>query len=306
VAVEDRIPSPGPRRDVPGSRRRDAALLLLPPLLACAVAVLVPPLTAAQTPVATEAPHVWLGPDGAPLPFESDEEVMEFLRTAEVLSRKTIEEGINREQKLLLESNGVRAHAIFRTVDREWQRRRWEGRYYQRYVDHYAGECAAYELARRLGLRLVPPAVLRRLGTTDGSVQIWVEGARDPTAPDFRLPSPMAWVRQEWDRVLFDLLILNADRNTGNFLVGPDYRLWLYDHGRAFQPKAELLEPGALDKVNRAVWDRLQSMSDEQLKDVAREFLDTEQLNALVERRALLAERVQALVNEKGEGAVFY
>jgi hypothetical protein len=47
-------------------------------------------------------------------------------------------------------------------------------------------------------------------------------------------------------------------------------------------------------------------MSDEQLKDVAREFLDTEQLNALVERRALLAERVQALVNEKGEGAVFY
>jgi hypothetical protein len=307
VAAEDGITAPGPRRDVPGSRRLDAALLLLPPLLVCAVAVLVPPLTAAQTPVATEAPHVWLGPDGAPLPFQNDDEVLEFLRTAEVVSRRTLTEGINREQKLLLEGNGVRAHAVFRTVDRELRRtRRPDGRYYVRWVDHYAGECAAYELALRLGLRFVPPAVPRRLGSTDGSLQIWIEGARDENAPDFRLPSPMAWVKQQWDMTFFDNLILNVDRNASNFLADPDYRLWVYDHGRAFQPKAELLDPGALDKINRTAWDRLQSMSDEELKDVVREHLDVDQLVALVERRALLAEHVLALVDEHGEGAVFY
>jgi hypothetical protein len=116
----------------------------------------------------------------------------------------------------------------------------------------------------------------------------------------------MAWVRQQWDMAFFDNLILSIDRNTGNFLIGPDYQLWLYDHGRAFQPKAELLAPGALGKINRKVWGRLQSMSDEELKDVVREHLAVDQLVALVERRALLVERVQALVDEKGEAAVFY
>lgn len=289
----------------PGSRRHGPVLLLL--LLACAVLSPAPPLAAGEVSIASQEPRGWLGPDGGPLPFENDDEVLEFLRTAEIVSRRTIEEGINREQLLLLESNGVGARAIFRTVDQELRRtRRPDGRYYVRWVDHYGGECAAYELAQRLGLRFVPPAVPRRIGSTHGSVQIWVEGARDIDAPDFRLPSPMAWVRQQWDMTLFDNLILNVDRNTGNFLAGPDYQLWLYDHGRAFQPKAELLDPEALEKVNRKAWDRLESMSDEELKDVVRSHLDVDQLEALVKRRALLTERVQALVDEKGEAAVFY
>jgi hypothetical protein len=267
----------------------------------------VPPVATAETPAFTEAPQVWLGQDGTPLPFENDAEVLEFLRTARVVSRRTLEEGINREQQLLLEGNGVRAHAIFRTVDRERRRtRRPDGRYYVRWVDHFAGECAAYELARSLGLRFVPPAVPRRLGSKNGSVQLWIEGARDENAEGFRPPRPMSWVRQVWDRTFFDLLIFNVDRNAGNLLAGPDYRLWLYDHGRAFQPKAELLDPEALERVNRKVWDRLQSMSDEELTDVVREHLAVDQLVALVERRALLAERVQSLVDEKGEAAVFY
>ncbi|MCG6928464.1 MAG: hypothetical protein LJF30_24525 [Acidobacteria bacterium] len=223
------------------------------------------------------------------------------------MSRRTLEEGINHEQQLLLERDGVRAHAIFRTVDRELRRtRRPDGRYYARWVDRYTGECAAYELARSLGLDFVPPTVLRRFGSRDGSVQLWIEGARDENAEGFRPPHPLSWVRQVWDRTFFDLLIFNVDRNAGNLLAGPDYRLWLYDHGRAFQPKAELLDPEALQRVNRKVWDRLQSWTDEELKDVVRDSLDVDQAVALVERRALLAKRVRALVDEHGEAAVFY
>jgi hypothetical protein len=267
---------------------------------------LVAPAAMGETPVAPEPLRTWLGPDGDPLPFDGDDEILEFLRSARVVSRRTIEEGINREQQVLLEKGEVRARAIFRTVDREQRRvRRPDGRYYVRWVDQHSGECAAYALARALGLHCVPPTVPRRLGGRDGSLQIWVEGGRK-VEPGFEPPRPLAWVRQEWDRILFDNLVFNVDRNRGNLLAGPGFRLWLYDHGRAFQPKAELLDPEELRWVNRRVWNRLQSMSDEEIKDVVRESLQVDQLVALVERRALLAERVRALVEEKGEDAVFY
>jgi hypothetical protein len=257
--------------------------------------------------VEAEVTRRWLGPDGDPLPFQTDDEVLEFLRTAEVVGRRTVEAGINRFPRFDLERDGVRARAIFRTVDHELRRtRRPDGRYYVRWVDHYTGECAAYELARALGLGFVPPTVIRRFGTQRGSLQIWIEGARDEGAPDFQPPRPLAWVKQQWDLALFDNLILNVDRNAGNFLAGPDYRLWVYDHGRAFQPKPELLAPEKLRLVNRTVWDRLQSMSDEALKDVVREYLAPDQLIALVERRALLIEHVQTLADERGEEGVFY
>jgi hypothetical protein len=276
-------------------------------LLACAVGALALPVAGAGPAVADPAPPVWLGPDGAPLPFESEDDVLEFLRTAEVVSRERTPDGITRPEQLLLEADGVRAHAIFRSFERELRRtRRPDGRYYVRWVDHYGGECAAYELAQRLGLGIVPPTVARRLGSNDGSVQLWIEGDRDETAPGFQVGSPIAWMKRQWDMSLFDNLILNVDRNAYNTLVDPDDRLWLIDHTRAFQPKGELLDPEKLQKVNRVFWDRLQSMSDEELKDVVRDHVALDQMVALVERRAVLAERVQALVDEHGEGAVFY
>jgi hypothetical protein len=58
--------------------------------------------------------------------------------------------------------------------------------------------------------------------------------------------------------------------------------------------------------INRQIWASLQAMSDEELKDVVREHLDTEQLNCLVKRRELLVELVEGLVAEKGEDKVFY
>jgi len=274
-------------------------------LLACAVAGLALPV--ARAPATDPAPHVWLGPDGAPLPFESEDDVLEFLRTAEVVSRETRSDGITRPEQLVLEADGVQAHAMFRTFERELRRvRRPDGRYYVRWVDHYGGECAAYELARRLGLDMVPPTVSRRLGSNDGNVQLWIEGDRDETAAGFQVRSPIAWMKQQWDMDLFDNLILNVDRNARNTLVDKDDRLWLIDHTRAFQPKGELLAPEKLQKINRVFWDRLQSMTDEELKDVVRDHVELDQMVALVERRALLAERVQALVAEHGEGAVFY
>jgi hypothetical protein len=250
--------------------------------------------------------HVWLDARGEPLPFQSDAEILEFLRTAQVLGKERIAVGVNRTDKLLLEKEGTRAHAVFRNVDIERRDAQVGSRYYFRFRDSYANESAAYALARWLGLDNVPPVVPRRFDGRRGSVQIWVENARDHTAADFEPPSILAWISQVWDADLFDNLILNVDRNSGNILAGQHYRLWLIDHTRAFQPVPELLAPEKLAKVNRRVWDRLLATAEEDLKEVLGDHLDGGQLHALVKRRELLIERVEGLVAERGEDAVFY
>ncbi len=64
------------------------------------------------------AQHVWLDADGKALPFQTDAEITEFMRTANVVNEEPIGIGINQSVRVTLEQSGVRAHAIFREVDR--------------------------------------------------------------------------------------------------------------------------------------------------------------------------------------------
>jgi hypothetical protein len=297
------------------SQSRRAALLLsgrgvlgarLTPLLAALGVAWAPGTVAGQ--IATfppgRPPHIWLDAEGEPLPIQSDADILEFLRTATVVSRQRIPIGVNRPEKLLLEENGFRAHAAFRVADQRQRDVRIGARFYFDFRDSYRHECAAYELARSLGLDFVPPATLRQIDGTEGSIQIWLENAlslegREP--PDVR-----AWVTQVWDRDLFDNLILNVDRNLGNLFVDPQQRLWLIDHTRAFQPEDQLLDPERVARIRRSVWERLVAMTEDDLKALVGEYLDHGQISALAKRRELLVEHVQRLVAERGEQAVFF
>jgi hypothetical protein len=248
--------------------------------------------------------HVWLDTKGKPLPFQSDDEILEFLRTAEVVGKKRIPIGVNRPQKLELEKDGTRAHAAFRTADLKKTNVRIGERFYFDFRDSYRHECAAYELSRWLGLDFVPPTVLRRIDRKDGSVQLWLEDAED--SKGFRPPNIQAWVTQVWDKDLFDNLILNTDRNLGNIMRDKQYRLWLIDHTRAFQPERQLLNPEVLVRVKRRVWERLLAMTEDELKARLGDCLDGGQVIALAKRRELLIEHIKGLIAERGEDAVLY
>jgi hypothetical protein len=251
------------------------------------------------------SPSVWKGPDGRPLPFATEEELVEFLRTAEVVESQDIPMGITKPLKLVLEKDGVRARAAFRYEEVERKDVSIEGRHYRRFRDSCRFECAAYRLARLLGLDRVPPTTDRKFQGRSGSVQIWVEGARDEEAKDFRPPNPLAYVRQTWDQDFFDNLILNVDRNSTNVIVDEGYRLWLIDHTRAFQPVPELLDPERVTRINRTLWTRLKELDEAALKEAVGPYLDGEEVMCLARRRELLLEHVEALVAERGEG-VFY
>ena len=107
-----------------------------------------PPAPVGETLTPAEAAHRWTDPDGKPLPFETEDQILEFLKTADVVSDKTITSGgITMPRKLVIEKDGVRADAIFRVVDEEkMQGSTGGGRNDLFFRDCYIFEPAAYEL----------------------------------------------------------------------------------------------------------------------------------------------------------------
>ena len=262
---------------------------------------------AATTTIAATAfsQHIWLDVDGQPLPFETDRELMEYMRTAEVVNERPIGIGINRSVKVTLEQDGVRSNAIFREVDVRRNMTSIDDVHYQLFADSYLFECAAYELATMIDLPRVPPAVLRTIGDRRGSLQIWLEDTLDEESDAFQPPTPREWVGQLWDMYFFDNLLYNIDRNLGNRLVTSDYRLWLIDHTRGFQFKFDLLDD-TMARVPRRSWERLLALTENDLKNALENYLTPIEIGSILQRRNALVEHVDNLIAARGEDAVFY
>ncbi len=261
----------------------------------------------AQTPETPVGPvwPVWNDVNGEPVPFSTDEEILDFLRTARVVSETPIGVGINESKKLLLEKDGVEINAIFRDVEIERRHAKMGERVHQIFRDSYRYEGAAYELSRLLGLNNVPPVARRTIRRRRGSVQIWLSPTLDETDEDFRAPNASEWAKQLWSMYVFDNLVFNIDRNAGNILVDSRYKLWMIDHTRAFQIESELLNDW-VTRVERRLWDVLVSLTDEEIRTAMKPHLKSSEIRSLLERRAKLVEHVRKLVDERGENIVFY
>lgn len=260
------------------------------------------------SPLAAAAERPWLGVDGRPLPFRSEDELEEFLRTARVVSAEPIPKGINSPLKLLLEHGGHRAHAIFRSVSRRVpaeSRPDRKGRKSAR--DHFAFECAAYELDRLLGIGRVPPAVPRQYKGSAGSVQIWVENAFDEATrrrQKLEPPDPDTWAHQRIVQWVFDALINNFDRNQENQLVDRQWRVWLIDHTRSFAATGELKECARLQLCDRALWEKLQTTDRELVERHLSPYLSAAELRALFARWDQLVDHFRSLIEQRGKAAV--
>ena len=254
-------------------------------------------------------PRVWLGPDGEPLPFQTHDEVLDFLSTAEVVEMADIPEGITRPRKVLLEKDGIQMNAVFRNIDLEIEGERIKGRFWTVFWDEDLFEVAAYRLARMLGMDNVPPAVPRRIGRSEGSLQIWLEGVMtEGSRREERLQSPYArdWFLQNRLMYVFDNLIWNSDRNLGNMLIDADWKFWLIDHTRAFQDTGDLRSPEEVTHVERVFWERLQALDEDQMRAQLGDLLDGSALRSLMIRRERLIRYIEELIAERGEDVVIF
>ncbi len=271
--------------------------LLLAGLILC--------LGAASGALRSQQQAVWLGPDRQPLPFRSHDDVLEFLSTARVIHSEEIPGSQNHPLKLLLEKNGVRAHAVFRKVNRTWRREWVRGTWYLHLVDRAASERAAYVVARQLGIDNVPPTVLRELDGREGSLQLWLESAESlADLVERHGQPPDRWVDQMVAIHVFDSLVYNVDRHPGNILICADDSVWMIDHTLAFQHEDRLLDTELRGGITAMMWERLQAIPDAEFAGALADALSDDQIDAFLARRRQLVALIEERIAELGRDRV--
>lgn len=268
----------------------------------------------AESPASTDAPQPaptgrWLGPDGVYLPFTTDAEVIDFLATAEVVSTQVIEGSSNRPLKLLLEKDGVRAHAIFRTVEVEREAMRNVQEHARGFRDHYEYEVAAYELSRLLGLENVPPATLRTLGREKGSIQLWVEqamGVAERLESGIDKRYEQLWLFQKQNMAVFDNLIYNFDRNPGNLLIDSTGQVWFVDHTRAFKKLPALNGRGDIKVCQKSLYENLRNLDPKTVRERLDPYLTNVEIDALMVRKKKLVQFLEKRIKQYGEDAILF
>lgn len=137
-------------------------------------------------------------------------------------------------------------------------------------------ERAAYVVDEALGFRLVPPTILHLHDGKVVSAMKWVRGSY----PTISRP-PLLYI--------FDYIINNDDRHSGNWLIKPSGRVWAIDNALSFSPYVG-------DIVGYELPDKIRVKIVEVLKDTRKfrrrlkALLNKEQIDAVIKRmRKVLA-----------------
>jgi hypothetical protein len=256
-----------------------AAVLLLSP---SSVAPLV-----AQAPAAAPAvsAKTWVGKYA---------EYEEYLRTAEIERMEDIGIGVTRPRRAYLKPGGLFESMAWKPLKPGIQRGYWES---------YKAEIAAYEIDKLLQLRMVPPAVERRVDGELGAAVMWVAPVKMWKMDDPQMPQGFKTMREVVRMKMLDNFIGNIDRNAGNLLSDPAWNLILIDHSRALTPKKDL--PVKLGRIDRLIWERMNALTEESLTAAVGQWLSKAEIKGILDRRQNMKKEIDAMVSKSGEANVY-
>jgi hypothetical protein len=235
----------------------------------------------------------------------------DFLRTAKVVERHTISEGVTGPVRATLERDGFRHDAEIQTI--EVSKTQFEGRRgsEMNFRDSYKYNVAAYELAKLLGIEdMFPPSVDRRVSGSSAALTWWVDDVlmtetkrlRDKTSP----PDLDRWNAQMHVVRVFDQLIFNTDRNTGNLVIDKNWDIHMIDHTRAFRIRHDLQGKENLARCDRGLLAKMRELNQQTLKETMGKLLTGMEIDGLLARRDKIVQFFEEKIKEKGEAAVLY
>ena len=236
--------------------------------------------------------------------FQTDEEIIEFLRTAEIESIEDIGIGVTKPRRAVLHRDGVRMQAAVRDYDEIFEELRLERTFYARLRDSYVFDIAAYELARVIGLDHIPPITFRRIDNKQVTVQAWLEGGLMETDRIADGIDPPSWARfrqQQHDMRVFDSLVGNVDRNTSNVLTDGSWNFWLIDHSRAFMRNDDTYYLPRVRTCSRWLYERLKTLTIDEIKPVMSPPLTASEVDWVLRRRDKVIAYLDALIEEVGD-----
>ena len=256
---------------------------------------------------------IFLDKQGRALPIQSDEDIQRFLRTAPVTDSRPVGEGITEAEKLDLQQNDIRARAIFHDINKLETKIRimpnGRTRGYRR--DSYTSQIASYELGRMLEVPNIPPTAPRKFNSLDGSAQLWIENAmteQDRQERGIEPPGWPLWNQLYADMRVFDNLINNIDRNTGNMLFDSQGHLWLIDHTRSLGRDKTLPHPETITRCSNRLYQAIMNLDEDEVerKMKAMKLLAPGEITAIFHRRTELLEKIDDRIRTLGAASVLF
>ncbi len=252
-------------------------------------------------------PLVVRAADEAPL---TKEQIENFLTTAKIVGNKSVGKGITHTSRLTLSDGTLTHDASFQSVNVNQTTAQMSSGTELNFVDSYRYNIAAFRLAEMLGMDDVVPVYVERKWKGDsGSLSWWLPVKMDEkerVQNKVAVPDPDAWNNQMYRIRVFDQLVYDSDANLTNVLITDDWKIWRIDFTRAFRMHKDLKAPGDLAQCQRALFEKLKALNQDEVMEKTKHYLDKDEVKALMARRDKIVEQFQKLIAEKGESQVLY
>jgi hypothetical protein len=269
-------------------------------LIAVVLLIAAPWPSHAQTPAAATPPVATL----------SAAEMEKFLLDGRIVKKKESSKGVTSAYRVTL-SNGVLEHdAQVQNVDISKPIFNVGPRHSEvNFRDSYRYNVAAYRLAVLLGLDNVPMSVERVIDGKPAAMTWWLDNVMDDgdrRKKKVANSNPLRAADYYGVMYVFDELIQNRDRNQGNIMWSPDSRMWLIDHTRAFRTGRDLLNPGNLTRVERALFQKLRALDQQALAGTIGKTLTRDEIESLFVRRDRIVDHFDKKIASLGEDKILY
>ena len=251
----------------------------------------------------------------APAPELTVAQIKDFLKTAKISRVRDTAKGVTAPRRMTLSDGTITHDAVFQAIDERKMVAQLGGgaRAAQtelNFVDSYKYNIAAYEIATLLGLEhMMPVYVERRWNGQVGSMSWFVPTLMDESErlqKKIEPPSPNSWNQQMYRMRVFSALLRDTDRNLTNVLITDQWQVVMIDFSRAFRLQPELMHLKDLNKIDRNLLAKLETLNRDDIKKVANDYVTKSELDALMGRRDLLLAHFKKLIADLGEDKVLY
>jgi hypothetical protein len=258
---------------------------------------------------------VWGVPLGAQQPAAAPpaltpEQMEVFLLKARVVSLRDAGAGVTASRRATLTDGQLTHDAHVQMVDESKARFATPRGVELNFRDSYRYNIAGYRLAVLVGLDNVPMSVERTVAGRRAAVTWWIDDVTMDDAERIKRrladPDPVRNSSQVHIQRVFDELIQNTDRNSGNLLWTSDWKMWLIDHTRAFRLGRALQSPALLARCERTLMERMRGLTAATVKDAVGDSLTLQEADAVAVRARLLVEFFDKRIVEVGEERVLY